>query len=421
MKLPNPFGGIKRSVSLPSGSLRIMQLVDIAFKNLFHKKLRTGLTVSGVIIGIGSVTFLLSFGFGLRDVVTKQVVDSNSVRTVDVSPAKANLVTLDSENIARINRTPGVVSTAPVYFYAGKIDYANAKTQAVVYGVGQKYIDLTSFNRVAGSMPNFKENSSYDSLYVSTTYAQAIGVKNPNQLVGKKLAVSIDLILPKNSEQQKKTITHDGIVKGIIDNGQGSEIYVNEKVFTEAGVDTANQLKVLAQDKKDVPNIQQKVESLGFVSVSPLQTLEEINQIFRILTIIFLGFGAIGLIIATLGMFNTLTISLLERTKEIGLMVALGARKRDIKRLFIVEAVGLALIGGILGIIGAGIVSMTTNYLLNQMALSRGVANSFQIFSYPAWMIGVLLLFSAVLGLLVVYLPARRAARINPIEALKSS
>lgn len=421
MKLPNQFSRIKKSVSLPSGSIKILQLIDIAFKNLFHKKLRTGLTVSGVIIGIGAVTFLLSFGFGLRDVVTTQVVDSNSVRTVDVSPAKANLVTLDSENVSRIARTSGVVSTAPVYFYAGKIDYANAKTQAVVYGIGQKYVDLTSFQRVAGTVPNFKDSSSYNSLYVSSTYAEAIGVKNVEQLVGKKLSVSIDLLLPKNTQQPKKTIIHEGTVKGIIANGQGSEVYVSEKVFTNAGVDSANQLKVLANDKADVPIIQQKVESLGFTSVSPLQTLEQINQIFRILNIVFLGFGAIGLVIATLGMFNTLTISLLERTKEIGLMVALGARKKDIKRLFIVEAVGLAVIGGILGIAGAGLVSAVINYSLNQLARNRGVDAGFQIFSYPAWLIGALLIFSAILGIVVVYIPARRAARINPIEALKSS
>ena len=89
---------IKRSVSLPSGSIRNRMLVDIALKNLFYKRLRTSLTIMGVMIGVGAVLFLLAFGFGLRNVVSNQVVDSNSIRTIDVLSAKSQLVKYVPEN-----------------------------------------------------------------------------------------------------------------------------------------------------------------------------------------------------------------------------------------------------------------------------------------------------------------------------------
>jgi len=419
MRILNRFSRIKSDVALPSGSVSFFLLADIAFKNLFYKKLRTTLTIGGVIIGVGAVIFLLAFGFGLRDVVSKQVVDSSSIRTIDVNPAKANLVTLDSENIGRIKRTSGVVTVAPVYYYAGKVVYAKAQSEAVVYGAGQEYLSLTNFKRIAGKLPNFNDNP--EALFVSSAYVKSLGETQPEKIIGKELTVTISIKTDTDAGAQKKDLVYKGQVAGVIENGSGSEVYMSDTIFTKAGIDKASQLKVLVGDKKDVPNVQKKIESLGFTSTSPLQTLDQINQIFGILNIMFLGFGGIGLIIAILGMFNTLTISLLERTKEIGLMIALGARSRDIRRLFVIEAVGLAVIGGTLGIAGAYLLSFGINYVLNRLAHSRGVVDIFSVFSFPSWLILSTIGFSALLGLLVVYLPARRAARINPIEALKSS
>lgn len=417
MKLPFTHSPLKKDVSLPGGSLKYIQLVDIAFKNLFYKKLRTSLTIAGVFIGVGAVAFLLAFGFGLRDVVARQVVDSNSIRTVDVTPAKANLVQLNGENQQRIKDTSGVLSVAPVYFYAAKANYANAETEGVLYGGSQEFIRLSSFKRVAGELPNFENDPK--ALFVNAAYLKAIGTREPQQIIGKEVEVSTTLP-PVNGAESPQELSFTAVVRGVVESGSGSELFVSDSIFQDAGVESASQLKVLVGDKADVPTVQKKVEALGFLSTSPLQTLEQINQIFGILNIVFLGFGGIGLLIATLGMFNTLTISLLERTKEIGLMVALGARHKDVKRLFIVEAVGLAILGGGLGVAGAYGLSTVVNMVLNQLAQRRGVVDSFNLFSFPWWLILSLLGFSVLLGLLVVFLPARRAARINPIEALKT-
>ena len=125
------------------------------------------------------------------------------------------------------------------------------------------------------------------------------------------------------------------------------------------------------------------------------------------------------MIVAVLGMFNTLTISLLERTKEIGLMLALGARRKDMRRLFICEATLLSLIGSVVGIIGAIIFGKIVNIAMNQLAQSRGVTQGFTLFATPVWLIFGLIGFMVLVGLGVVFFPARRAEHINPIDALR--
>lgn len=123
--------------------------------------------------------------------------------------------------------------------------------------------------------------------------------------------------------------------------------------------------------------------------------------------------------IAIIGIFNTLTIALLERVREIGLMVALGARRRDVRRLFVTESLLLSLSGAVLGITLAIITGFIINASLNYLSATRGVTEKFSLFSTPIWMVFAALLAAATVGYLVAYLPARRASRIEPMDALR--
>ena len=175
----------------------------------------------------------------------------------------------------------------------------------------------------------------------------------------------------------------------------------------------------MAQDRADVANLRKQVESMGFQTVSAIDTVDQIDKVFQIFNIVLGAFGAIGMVIAILGMFNTLTISLIERTKETGLMMALGSRKRDVSRLFIIEALMLSISGAIIGIIFAITAELITNGILNSYAHSRGVSESFNLFANPWWLQIAMIVFMLIIGLLVAILPAKRAERINPIDALR--
>lgn len=418
MKILNKDISLKKGVSLPSGSVRFSQLIDIALKNLFYKRLRTILTISGVMIGVGAVLFLLAFGFGLRNVVQDQVVDSNSIRTIDISTIKSELVQLDNDTIESISGMQGAESTARLYNEAGTTKFRGSSLETVLYGADQQYLNLLNYKTVAGRPATFQKPTD---IFVNTAYVQAIGISDPNAIIGQ--SISIDFRLKKLTKSEKLADlpqSYTGKVQAVLDTGSGAEMYIASSVFTDAGADYASQLKVLADRKDSVPELRKKIEALGLVTTSPLETLDQINQIFAFLNILFLGFGSIGLTIAILGMFNTLTISLLERTKEIGLMITLGARRKDIRRLFMVEAVGLSLLGGLAGSIGAFTLSRIIDYVLNNLARSRGVSGSFTVFSFSAPLLIGTISFSILLGMIVVYLPAKRAANTNPIEALKN-
>jgi putative ABC transport system permease protein len=410
---------IERKSSPPHGSIRWILLVEIAFKNLFYKKLRTTLTIMAVVIGVGAVVFLLAFGFGLKDLVTRQVVDSNSIRTIDVESAKSQLVKLDQATVEKVKNTSGVEKVAKMYNVAGTTSFNNSNIESVLYGVDQTYLDLSTLKVAAGSPPRF---SDVNQAFVNVSYAKAVGIDKTAEIVGKKLSLSFPL--PKKSKTNKDDSETKAKLEvnvlGVLETGSGAEVYVPSQIFENAGYVSANQLKVLVDSKANVPKVQSSVETLGLVTNSPLNTLEQINQVFVFLNLLFLAFGGIGLIIAVLGMFNTLTISLLERTKEIGLMITLGARRKDVRRLFMVEAVGLSLIGGICGMGVSYLGSRIIDFVLSGFARGRGVQESFTIFAFKPTLIMAVLIFSALLGLIVVYLPAKRAADTNPINALKS-
>lgn len=125
------------------------------------------------------------------------------------------------------------------------------------------------------------------------------------------------------------------------------------------------------------------------------------------------------MIVAIIGMFNTLTISLLERTKEIGLMMAMGSRRIDMSRLFIVEALFISIFGALIGILTAMTLGQIVNSILVSFAHGRGVASDFQLFANPLWLIALMTLGMGFVGLIVAFIPAKRATNINPIEALR--
>jgi putative ABC transport system permease protein len=395
--------------------VKLSILYSIALKNLLHKKLRTGLTVFGIAIGIGAIYFLLSFGIGLQRLVTNEVIGNQSVKTVDVTSPNSKVVTIDDIALERVSNVPNVDDVGKAYFYPGSYKISSSESDAIVYGVDQGYQRLTYLNLIFGTLLN--EESAANQAVINKAALESIGLSNkPEEMLNKTVEITVPLSKVGDDLQEiKKEFT----VVGVIDSGSGAEVFLNDTVFRQAGVPNFTQLKVGVDDVANVQQVRTQIESIGLETASPVDTLEEINQVFKFLNLILIGFGSIGMIVAVLGMFNTLTISLLERTKEIGLMVALGARSVDMRRLFIFEALLLSFIGSVLGIAGAFTLGRITNFTMNMFAENRGVSGKFELFANPPIIIIGLLGFMLLIGLLVVLLPARRAEKINPIDALR--
>lgn len=392
-------------------AISFLILVEIAWSNLVHKKLRTFLTVFGVTIGIGAIFLLLSFGIGLQRLVTNQVVGNQSIKSVDVTTPNSKIIKLNQEVLTKMKNLPHVVQIGSVYNYAGSLKVKGSEIDTIVYGVDRSYQQMSNLSVVNGRL--LKPDDS-KAIVISTSSLKQIGMENDKAVIGK----TISLRIPLHTEG-KNDIQHDFTIVGVIDAKGSNEVYIPSGIISAAGIDVLSQVKIEVDDIKNVKPLRGQVESLGFQTTSPVDTVTEINQIFKFFNIILAGFGAIGMIVAVLGMFNTLTISLLERTREIGLMMALGGRNRDIRLLFIFEAVLLSIVGALIGIISAAVIGQIINGIMNALARSRGVSQGFQIFALPWWLVLGTLSFMVLVGLIVVFLPARRASRISPIDALR--
>lgn len=394
------------------GAIQFHILLRLAYKNIVFKKMRTMLTLAGVIIGVGSIVFLLSFGFGLQNLVSKQVIGSSSVQTIDVSSPRSKVLKLNDDLKTRIKNLDEVKQIGVSYSTAGKIKLGSSQTETVVYAADQNYINLSSLNVLAGS-PIAKEGK--DSVLINNLLSNTLGLKNNNEVIGKTVNVTFSIT---DDSGNKKSVTKDLKVSGVYKSDAQAELFISNRLVEEAGMHNATQYKVVSVNKEAVPDIRKSIEGFGFTTVSPLDTIAQINQVFSLLQYILFGFGGIGMVIAILGMFNTLTISLLERTKEIALMISLGARKQDVKRLFIVEALLFSLLGSAMGIVGAIILGVVGNFGLNSYAHHNGVTEHITIFSFPVMLFISAIFASAILGLLVVYFPAKKAASTDPIEVL---
>lgn len=390
-------------------------LVSIALRNLTSKKLRSSLTVFGISIGIGSVYFLLSFGIGLQTLVTNQVIGNQSIKTIDVVTPNSKIITLDDIATERIKSIGDVESIGKSYFYPGGYKISNSESDAIIYGIDDGYESLTYLNLISGKL--LSDSNKKDSVLLNSAALESVGLSNKQkEIIGTTLTMTIPLSTV-NGKPGKHT--QDFVIRGIVDSGSGAEAFIDYSIFRSLGASSLTQLKVGANKVDNVPKIRTQIESFGLETTSPVDTLEQINVIFKYFNLLLVGFGAIGMFIAIIGMFNTLTISLLERTKEIGLMVALGARSVDMRILFMLEALLLSLVGTLTGLIGSLALSSVTTLVMNILAQGRGVQKGFVLFAHPWWLILGVFIFMICVGLAVVYIPARRAERINPIDALR--
>ncbi len=394
-------------------SIPLRTLLHISWANIRHKKLRSSLTIAGVIVGIGAIFFLSSFGLGLQKLVANQVIGDKSIKSIEVTTSNSKIIKLDDEAVNKIKAFPHTEKTGALYSFPGNLKFQDGEASGIVYGADDNYLDMTKTDIVYGKLLGNKDSNS---AMVSQATLTALGVKTPKDAIGQKLKLTVPL---NNVEAKDKPITKEFVIVGIIDSGAGTEIYIPSYTFSQAGVTAYSQVKVLADNTENVNQLRKQISNIGLETTSPIDTLDQINQIFKFFNLMLVGFGAIGMIVAVLGMFNTLTISLLERTQEIGLMIALGGRSRDMRRLFILEATMLSLIGSVAGVIMAMMASWVVNLGMNKLASSRGVQAGFNLFASPLWLILSLICFMVLVGLMVVYFPARRAQKINPIDALR--
>lgn len=389
--------------------IHLSMIIKMAVLSLRFKRFRSFLTILGVVIGIGSIFLLISFGLGLQQLVQNEIIGNQSINTVDITPANSTIIKLSPENLQQIKSIKNVEDVSGIYVLASQVTLDGSSVDLVSYGVDSLYLKLSNLNLQAGRSIDPTRS---DELVINSSLLEAVGIKDFKSAVNKEIKVNF-------SPEGERSVDKKMRIVGVIDSGAGSEIFVSQKVFQETNVTNFTQAKAIINDRSSISDVRRSIESLGYETTSPIDTLDQISEVFRFFNIFLIGFGSIGMVIAVLGMINTLTVSLLERTKEIALMLAIGARPKDVQRLFMAEAIIVSIVGGIFGMLLASGLGYTVNLVLNQFAKDRGVVDGFSVFSTSPLLIVGTLVFMIIVGIVVSFIPARRASRINPIKALR--
>jgi len=423
------------------------------------------LTAIGVVIGTAAVVVLVSLATGLQKNATSQLGGIGDLTKIDVNPVygdpgmmKAVRVgggggmaeggpvvqkLLTPETLVELAAIPGVTAAIPRdYLQAnGYLTYGRLQAYGNIMGVGTPDLSVFGYKLQSGTLK----------LERGTAVVGAMMLRNfmdPMMRPGQEPPPPPDL--------QDKTVKFT-ITKWVQDGENGMEVKKNYQIrvvgiiaesrseadysmfmslddvtaFNEWAQgrrinrtrDGYAMIAVKVADIDQVQEIAQTITEMGYQANTPMAFVEGINSYFIILQVIFGGIGAVSLLVAAIGIANTMAMAILERTREIGLMKAVGATNNNVLSVFLGEAAGIGFIGGLGGVLLGWASSKVLNvlaisYYTSQASQSGGPPPSVVVF-IPVWLPGFALAFATLVGLLSGLYPALRAATLVPVTALK--
>lgn len=399
-------------------------LIKIALKNFWSKRLRAFLTVIAVTIGIASIIFLISLGYGLERLVTSQVANFDAFTVIDIPTVNQNVQKIDDETIKKIKTIPNIKITSPSINLGGRIKLSNntATIESVIQASNTEYLQMWGINLNEG---NWYEGSSNE-IVINTVLGKLLFGESDNYKNFISSNTDVDLIIPRDlrppDEIEGSIVksTKNLTIVGVVDEGTTPVAYINLQKVKDLGVTNYSSLKIkVAKNDREVINeTRNALESMGYTTEYIGDTIDQIASVFSYFRIILGAFGLIALVVASLGTFNTLTISLLERIREIGLLKVLGMNSRDIYKLFITESLFIGLLGGLIGVILGLLMGISINLILLILAKQAGV-EAVKLFYTPWQLAGGVSLFSLLVGFLTGWYPAHRAVATRALDAIR--
>ncbi len=395
-------------------------VVEVSIKNLRRAGIRTYLTLIGVIIGIAAIVSLLSVGQGLNVAVEEQFQQLGS-NTIFIIPGAASMsgsgsagISLTQADLDRLGGIKGISDVIPIYAGAATMTYRNEKAGISIYAMEAGKANIfgdTGFMQVAEG--RMLSNNDSEGILIGDSISKDLfsrpletrkivlinGVEYKVVGVIKKESQSFGGGSSSNTTVYMSLEAYKRIFTGELSPG-----IVFAKTYTRADVEDA------AAEVKKV--LEKNYGEKSITVYSSDQLLTSINSVLGIVTLFLVGIGGISLIVGGIGIMNAMITSVMERTKEIGLMKALGASNNKILMIFLLEASFIGAIGGAIGIV--------IGFSLSILVSLIGTAVGFSLVAYigPEIAVGALI-FSMFVGMISGILPAINAAKLDPVVALR--
>jgi len=400
----------------------------IALRALRVNKLRSTLTMLGIIIGVGAVIAMVAIGSGAQARVAEQLqaLGANMIFVFPGSTTSGGLragagssISLTEEDAWTIQRdVQGVVAAAPTMRGSGQLVWGNLNWSTMIVGVTPEYFDARDWPTTSGRVFAQEDvDGAAKVAILGQTVAQSLfGDTDPiGQTVRvKKLLCTVVGVLDSKGQNTFGQDQDDVIVIPLTT--------AKRKVLgvSLANARTVNGISIKVADSEDLKEVQQHIRDLvrqrhrlqpgqddDFGIRSAAEMVQTKDEQAQLMTKLLMSIASVSLLVGGIGIMNIMLVSVTERTREIGLRMAVGARGRDILTQFLVEALTVALIGGSIGVVAG----LTASFALAYFGEWRTVIS-------PAAML-LAFTFSGLIGIFFGFYPARKAAGLNPIDALR--
>ena len=404
--------------------MEFMGTIRIALRALARNKMRSVLTMLGIIIGVGAVIAMVALGQGAQQRVQEQIaamgsnllyVGSGTINKNGVHLGMGQTKTLVYEDYTAITReSPAVGQAAPGAGASAQLVFENSNWYTRITGTEPQYFDIREWPMQSGAPFTMDDVQTAANVAVlgQTVSQNLFGTADP---VGQTIRINnlpfrvIGLLVPKGSSAAMGQDQDDAVFVPITTlqkkmNGQTwlQWIMVSAKSKDETYA-AQQQIEAILRDRHRI----RSGEEDDFFVRNMTDVADAAEQTGAVMTMLLASIASVSLIVGGIGIMNIMLVSVTERTREIGIRMAIGATEADVQRQFLVEAVVLSVIGGAIGIVSGLIATMLIPKLLHWAVSVSSLA------------ILVAVVFSVAVGVFFGYYPARKAARLNPIEALR--
>lgn len=444
--------------------MKFLDLLRMSSSNLWKRKVRTILTVLGVVIGVAAIVVMISLGLGLSRSLTAQYESYGSLTQVTVqepwnSSSDEEQKRLDDKLVAEIEAMDHVESVYPVMSLNALAKCGGYEGYLQIQALPKKAFEDMNIDVGEGRLPGQDEELTF---FYGCQVLQNFSSKNGQDYWSTGVLPDIDLmrdpiftIFDMDAYYQSQGTQQEGTtpvappkkylipVCGVeASNEEGysqygwytycdidmliqelKRIFKNKVIPGQPSTKTGkpykeifyNELRVNVDDMDHVLEIQNYLTDMGYEAYSNAEWLESEQKTMGYIQAVLGGIGAVSLLIAAIGITNTMMMSIYERTKEIGVMKVLGCDLRNIRSLFLMEASFIGLIGGGIGLVLSYLISAVINRVV------ASASEYMQGISYiPFWLAGLSLVFAVLVGMISGFFPARRAMRLSPLAAIRN-